>query len=68
MQFFIRIGSYTGKNHFFYFKRFCLRPCLAKSYFYSKQNCQNMPKDVFAKHALKLKFIFIKTIANQTKP
>jgi hypothetical protein len=27
-----------------------------------------MPKDVFGKHTLKLKFIFIKTVANQTKP
>jgi len=30
---------------------------LVKLYFCSKQNCQNRPKDVFVKHALKLKFL-----------
>jgi hypothetical protein len=29
---------------------------LAKSYFHSKQNCQNRCEDVFSKHALKPKF------------
>jgi hypothetical protein len=40
---------------------------LAKTHFYSKQNCQNKLKGVFVKYFLKPKFLLLKKIANQTK-
>jgi len=46
---YIRIGSYATNINYYYF-----RVIFSKT---SKQNCQNMPKDVFVKHALKLKFL-----------
>jgi hypothetical protein len=46
---------------------YSIRPCLAKPYFISLENCQNKLKCVFAKHPLRKKKILYKKLSKQTK-